>query len=332
MAFSWDLGITDLLGAGMDMLGDRMQYSYNKRLMNEQSKLNREQEKWSALHLPTLRRTGYEDAGYNPLVAFSSNFGSANGVSPSGFSSHLGSGSLSSMMEANTGREQAENQKKYQEAVVENQQADIKNKEAQTKVLEQQAEETRLNNKENRQMQSTRDKMAFLFDLLKQKLDYIRSSAGHTSTEINVPGFKRSEERDNYISYQTLNAIDALINKYGDGLFDGRDADMPFETVLGTVTNFDRTMKVLSHDLPIYSKDVGKFLKPVNKFLNDGLDKAFFYYNHEKARTRQYHDLHPEVRKELKKERSKKRYGVPQKSYDLYRDYNSIPGFELLRY
>lgn len=327
MSFLAALGAIGASSA-MSMLGDRMQYSYDKRLMREQMKLNRKQEEWSALNLPQLRRTGYEDAGYNPLLAFSSNFGAASGVSQSGFSSHLDGSAFSSGMEANTGREQAENQRKYQEAVVENQKAEVDNKKAETKVLQQQAEETRLNNKENRQMQSTRDKMAFLFDLLKQKLDYIRSSAGHTSTEINVPGFKRSEERDNYISYQTLAAIDAMINKYGDGLFDSRDADQPYETVLGTVTNFDRTMKVLSHDLPIHVKNVDKFLKPANKFLNDGLDKAFMRYYHEKARTKQYHDLHPDVRKELKKERSRKRYGVPYKSYDLYRDYNSIPGLE----
>lgn len=175
-----DLGLSDIFGAGMDMLGDRMQYSYDKRLMNEQRKQNQRVEKWSALNLPSLKRQGYESAGYNPLLAYSSNFGSAQGVSIPNFTSKLGSSSVKNMMEANTGREEMENNKTYQEAVVKNQKAEVKNKEAQTKVLEAQAEETRLNNKEHRELTSWRDKADVVLRALQTKLNYIGSSAGQT--------------------------------------------------------------------------------------------------------------------------------------------------------
>lgn len=319
MAFSWDLGITDLLGAGMDMLGDRMQYSYQKRLMNEQRKQNQEQEKWSALHLPSLRRQGYEDAGYNPLAAFSSNFGSANGVSQSGFSSNFGSGSLTSTMEANTSREQAKNQKEYQEAVVDNQKAEVENKQAETKVLQEQAEETRLNNRENRRMQSVRDRMSFLVDLLKQKMDFLKSSAGQTQTSFTIPGFfSRSESRDNYMSDNVLASLDAAIKKYGDGLFDYVDSDEPFDTILGTVTNVERTRKRVTHDLNYY---INKF----NDYLMKNQDKFWRGYYKGKRNIEEYKRNHPD---RILQHKINQRKRDSDESIRIYRDYNLIPGLE----
>lgn len=312
----FDLGLSDLVGAGMDLLGDRMQYSYDKRLMNEQRKQNQRIETWSALNLPGLRRQGYESAGYNPLLAFSSNFGSAQGVSIPNFTSKLGSSSVKNMMEANTGREQMRNAKDYQEAVVKTQQADVKNKEAQTKVLEAQAEETRLNNAETRRITEDRNKMNHVIDLLKQRIDYIRSGAGTTRTTISVPGFfNRSESRDNSDSAGTIRALDQMIQKYGEGTYDALDRDIQFDTLLGGLSELER--------------DFAKYIRDRNGRLRlEVIDESDPRHFQSVERAKQQLRLQKERKRneEVKKQRLPK--PLPKKSYDLYRDYNSIPGLE----
>lgn len=308
-----DLGLSDLFGAGMDMLGDRMQYSYDKRLMNEQRKQNQRVETWSALNLPGLKRQGYESAGYNPLLAYSSNFGSAQGVSTPNFTSKLGSSSVKNMMEANTGREEMENNKTYQEAVVKNQKAEVKNKEAQTKVLEAQAEETRLNNKEHRELTSWRDKADVVLRALQSKLNYIGSSAGQTRTSFMIPGlFNRTESRDNFDSSGAIDSLDMLIRKYGEGLFDKLDKDSQFETGLGLLTNPHRTWKKLDEiDQERHKERDARFRKEIHERLS--APDAYKYHR---------------VIKQSKPSSPRKSYGLPQKSVDTYRDLYSIPGLE----
>ena len=308
----------------MDLLGDRMQYSYDKRLMREQAKINREQEKWSALNMPSLRRTGYQDAGYNPLLAFSANFGSAQGVSQSGFTSHLGSRSLSSIMEANTGREQMENEKNYQEAVVKNQRAEVKNKEAQTKVLEAQAEETRLNNAETRRITEDRNRMNHVIDLLKQRIDYIRSGAGTTRTSISIPGFfNRSEQRDNSDASGTIHALDKMIQKYGEGAYDALDRDIQFDTLVGGQSAIER-------DIAKYNRDRNERIR--TRVIDESDPRHFQMVEHAKQQLR--------LQKEQKrKERDRKRkekienYKVPKappkRSVDTYRNLYDVPGMNL---
>ena len=315
---------SSLLGAGMDLLGDRMQYSYDKRLMREQAKINREQEKWSALNMPSLRRTGYQDAGYNPLLAFSANFGSAQGVSQSGFTSHLGSRSLSSIMEANTGREQMENEKKYQQEVVKNQKAEVKNKEAQTKVLEAQAEETRLNNAETRRITEDRNRMNHVIDLLKQRIDYIRSGAGTTRTSISIPGFfNRSEQRDNSDASGTIHALDKMIQKYGEGAYDALDRDIQFDTLVGGQSAIER-------DIAKYNRDRNERIR--TRVIDESDPRHFQMVEHAKQQLR--------LQKEQKrKERDRKRkekienYKVPKappkRSVDTYRNLYDVPGMNL---
>lgn len=320
----FDLGLSDLFGAGMDLLGDRMQYSYDKRLMREQAKINREQEKWFALNMPTFRRTGFEDAGYNPLLAFSANFGSAPGVSIPNFTSHLGSRSLSSTMEANTGREQMQNEKNYQREVIKNQKADVKNKEAQTKVLEAQAEETRLNNAETRRITEDRNKMNHVIDLLRQRIDYIRSGAGTTRTMFSIPGFfNRSEQRDNSDAAGTIHALDKMIQKYGDGAYDSLDRDIQFDTLLGGQSAIER-------DIAKYNRDRNDRLR--TRVIDESDPRHFQMLEHAKHQLR--------LRKEHeRKERDRKRneqinnYKVPKappkRAVDTYRNLYDIPGMTL---
>ena len=322
----FDLGLSDLFGAGMDMLGDRMQYSYDKRLMREQMKLNREQEKWSALNLPSLRRTGYVDAGYNPLLAFSSNFGAAQGVSQASFSSHLGSRSLGSMMEANTGREQMQNQKEYNEAMVDNARADVANKRAQTKILKAQAEETRLNNAETRRITEDRNKMNHVIDLLRQRIDYIRSGAGTTRTSVSIPGFfNRFESRDNTDVSGTIHALDKMIQKYGEGTDDALDRDSQFDTLLGGPSAIER-------DIAKYNRDRNERIR--THVIDESDPRHFQMVEHAKQQLR--------LRKEeTRKERDRKRvekinnYKVPKappkRAVDTYRNLYNIPGMSLFR-
>lgn len=315
----FDLGLSDLVGAGMDMLGDRMQYSYDKRLMNEQRKQNQRIETWSALKLPGLKRQGYESAGYNPLLAYSSNFGSAQGVSIPNFASKLGSSSVKNMMEANTGREEMENNKIYREAVVKNQKAEVKNKEAQTKVLEAQAEETRLNNAETRRITEDRNKMNHVIDLLKQRIDYIRSGAGTTRTTVSFPGFfNRSETRDNSESEGVIRALDLMIQKYGGGVYDSLDRDIQFDTLLGGPSALER-------DFAKYIRDRNERLRM--EVIDESDPRHFQAVEHAKQQLR--------LQKERKRNEEVKNYKLPKspskKSYDLYRDYNSVPGLERWR-
>lgn len=320
------LGLPDVFGIGMDFLGDRMQYSYDKRLMREQMKLNREQEKWSALNMPSLRRTGYEDAGYNPLLAFSSNFGSAQGVSQAGFTSHLGSRSLSSMIEANTGREQMENEKMYQQEVIKNQKADVKNKEAQTKVLEAQAEETRLNNAETRRITEDRNKMNHVIDLLRQRIDYIRSGAGTTRTTISFPGFfNRSEQRDNSDASGTIHALDKMIQKYGEGSYDALDRDIQFDTLLGGQSAIER-------DIAKYNRDREERARM--RVIDESDPRHFQMVEHAKQQVRLQKE---QKRKERDRKRTEKinNYKVPKappkRAVDTYRNLYDIPGMYLFR-
>lgn len=320
----FDLGLSDLFGAGMDLLGDRMQYSYDKRLMREQMKLNREQEKWSALNMPTFRRQGYQSAGYNPLLAFSSNFGSSQGVSIPNFQSHLGSASIQRMMEANTGREQMENTKNYQEAVIKNQKAEVKNKEAQTKVLEAQAEETRLNNAETRRITEDRNKMNHVIDLLRQRIDYIRSGAGTTRTSVSIPGFyNRSEQRDNSDAAGTIHALDKMIQKYGEGAYDALDRDIQFDTLLGGQSAIER-------DIAKYNRDRNERLR--TRVIDESDPRHYQMLEHAKQQLRLNKE---QKRKERDRNRKEKinNYKVPKappkRAVDTYRNLYDIPGMNL---
>lgn len=315
----FDLGLSDLVGAGMDMLGDRMQYSYDKRLMNEQRKQNQRIETWSALKLPGLKRQGYESAGYNPLLAYSSNFGSAQGVSIPNFASKLGSSSVKNMMEANTGREEMENNKIYREAVVKNQKAEVKNKEAQTKVLEAQAEETRLNNAETRRIAEDRNKMNHVIDLLKQRIDYIRSGAGTTRTTVSFPGFfNRSETRDNSESEGVIRALDLMIQKYGGGVYDSLDRDIQFDTLLGGPSALERDFAKYNHDRNVrIREELQRKLDPRNIQLDD-------YYMKQK-----------QEQKKRKQENKRNDYRYPKppppQSFHDYTHLYEIPGMSLIR-
>lgn len=318
MSFLAALGAIGASSA-MNMLGDRMQYSYDKRLMREQMKLNREQEEWSALNLPSLRRTGYEDAGYNPLLAFSSNFGAAPGVSQSGFSSHLNSSGFTSAMEAITGREQAVNQRRYQDAVIENQKAEIENKKAQTDILKAQAEETRLNNAETRRITEDRNKMNHVVDLLRQRIDYIRSGAGTTRTSVSFPGFfNRSETRDNSDAAGTIKALDLMIQKYGGGIFDALDRDIQFDTLLGGQSAIER--------------DIAKYNRDRNDRIRENVQRKL------DVRNMQLDDYYKQQKKQQKKRKQENkrkdyRYPKPPPPQSL-RDYNylyEIPGMSLIR-
>lgn len=320
----FDLGLSDLFGAGMDMLGDRMQYSYDKRLMREQMKLNREQEKWSALNMPTYRRTGYQDAGYNPLLAFSSNIGSAQGVSIPNFTSHLGSSSLSHMMEANTGREQMKNQKDYNEAMLENARADVANKRAQTKILKEQAEETRLNNAETRRITEDRNKMSHVIDLLRQRIDYIRSGAGTTRTSVSIPGFfNRFESRDNTDVSGTIHALDKMIQKYGEGSYDALDRDIQFDTLLGAPSAIER-------DMAKYNRERNERIR--TRVIDESDPRHYQMVEHAKQQLRLR-----KVQKRKERERNRKEqidnYKIPKappkRAVDTYRNLYDIPGKNL---
>ena len=327
----FDLGLSDLFGAGMDLLGDRMQYSYDKRLMREQMKLNREQEKWSALKMPTFRRTGYENAGYNPLLAFSSNLGSAQGVGIPNFQSHLGSSSLQRMMEANTGREQMQNQKNYEEAVVKNQKAEVKNKEAQTKVLEAQAEETRLNNAETRRITEDRNKMSHVIDLLRQRIDYIRSGAGSTSSSIGfklpfgLGHYNRDERRDNSSIDGVIHALDLMIQKYGGGAFDALDNDVQFDTFMGVPSQIERdNAKYMRDRSERHREEVLKMLDPRNKSLDE-------YYNNQRKLEKKRNKDERSRKSEQKKKDYRPPKPPPPQSFKTFTNLYDIPGMYLFR-
>ena len=320
----FDLGLSDLFGAGMDLLGDRMQYSYDKRLMREQMKINREQEKWSALHMPTFRRQGFESAGYNPLLAFSSNFGAAQGVGIPNFQSHLGSASLQRMMEANTGREQMQNQKDYNEAMLENARAEVANKRAQTKILKEQAEETRLNNAETRRITEDRNKMSHVIDLLRQRIDYIRSGAGTTRTSVSIPGFfNRFESRDNTDVSGTIHALDKMIQKYGEGSYDALDRDIQFDTLLGGPSAIER-------DIAKYNRDRNDRIR--TRVIDESDPRHYQMVEHAKQQLRLQKEQKRKDRDRNRKEKINN-YKVPKappkRAVDTYRNLYDVPGMNL---
>lgn len=109
----------------MGMLGNAQQYSYSKRLMREQAKINMKLASWSASRMPSLQREGYESAGYNPILAYGGNFASAGSVSVPSFDSQVGSQNLDSAMSAAAALKQQEQQDKQVELEAEKTQAEI---------------------------------------------------------------------------------------------------------------------------------------------------------------------------------------------------------------
>lgn len=124
MSFLASLG---LLGASsaMGMLGNAQQYSYSKRLMREQAKINMKLAAWSARQLPAMQRQGYVSAGYNPILAYGGNFASAGSVSVPSFDSQVGSQNLDSAMSASAALKQQEQQDKQVKLQEEKTEAEI---------------------------------------------------------------------------------------------------------------------------------------------------------------------------------------------------------------
>ncbi len=109
----------------MGMLGNAQQYSYSKRLMNEQRKINQQLAAWSARELPAMQRQGYVAAGYNPILAYNGNFASAGSVSVPSFDSQVGSQNLDSAMSASASLDQQKQQDKQFKLEQEKTQAEI---------------------------------------------------------------------------------------------------------------------------------------------------------------------------------------------------------------
>lgn len=307
-----------LISTAGSLASSGLNFASGNYSLNKQIQASKNMAKWQATKLPALQRQGYEDAGYNPLLMFG-----AQPVHPETFSAQGQnvdfSGAFGKVAEAMTGKEQAKNQKMYNDAVIDNAKAEIDNKKAQTDILKAQAEETRLNNKENREMQSLRDKMSFVVDLLKQKMDFLKSSAGQTHTTFSIPGlFSRSESRDNYMSDNVLASLDAAIKKYGDGLFDYVDSDEAYDTILGTVTNVERTRKRVTHDLNYY-------INMFNDYLMKNQDKFWRGYYKGKRNIEEYKKAHPD---RMLQHKINQRKRDSDESMRIYRDYNSIPGLE----
>lgn len=316
-----------LITGGAGILQSGLNFASGNYSLNKQIQASKNMAKWQATKLPAYQRQGFENAGYNPLLMFGAQPVHPESFSMNGQNFDFASG-FGQVAEAMTAKEQADNTKKYQEALVDNQKAEVANKQAQTKVLEAQAEETRLNNKENRELQSTRDKMSFVGDLLGKKLDFLKSSAGHTGSTFQVGAkwlpiyFSRSEDRDNYMSENALASIDAAIKKYGDGLFDHIDKDEAFDTIIGTVSNIERTRKRVTHDLQWYWNALRD---RVNSYLTMNSDKFWRGYYNGKRKIEEYKQTHPDRIIQHKKNLRKH---DRDESIRIYRDYNTIPGLE----
>lgn len=229
------------------------------------------------------------------------------------------SGAFGKVAEAMTGKEQAKNQKMYNDAVIDNAKAEIDNKKAQTDILKAQAEETRLNNAETRRITEDRNNMNHVVDLLKQRIDYIRSGAGTTRTSVSFPGFfNRSETRDNSDSEGVIKALDLMIQKYGGGAYDSLDRDVLFDTLLGVPSAIERDVSKFNRDRnDRIRENVQRKLDPRNNQLDD-------YYKKQK-----------QEQKKRKQENKRKdyRYPKPPPPQSLH-DYNylyEIPGMSLVR-
>ena len=146
---------------------------YSKSLMRYQSKINRKDNEYYLTHNPGFQRQGLEDAGYNPMLAFSMSSAQPGHVSLG--SASLGSpGSGKAFMESQelaNAKEALKVQKEYNKNIIENQKADIDNKKAQTELLRSEADEKRRSNMVNENLASDR----LLLDARNSKVSSFRS-------------------------------------------------------------------------------------------------------------------------------------------------------------
>lgn len=307
-----------LISTAGSLASSGLNFASGNYSLNKQIQASKNMAKWQATKLPALQREGYENAGYNPLLMFG-----AQPVHPEIFSAQGQnvdfSGAFGKVAEAMTGKEQAKNQKMYNDAVIDNAKAEIDNKKAQTDILKAQAEETRLNNAETRRITEDRNNMNHVVDLLKQRIDYIRSGAGTTRTSISFPGFfNRSETRDNFDSKGVIKALDMMIQKYGGGAYDSLDRDIQFDTLLGAPSAIER--------------DVAKFNRDRNDRIRDEVQLKL------DPRNNQLDDYYKKQKQELKKrkqENKRKDYRLPdpppRQSFHDYTHLYEIPGMSLVR-
>ena len=146
---------------------------YSKSLMRYQSKINRKDNEYYLTHNPGFQRQGLEDAGYNPMLAFSMSSAQPGHVS-------LGSASLGSpgsgrafmeSQELSNAKEALKVQKESNNNIIENQKADIENKKAQTELLRSEADEKRRSNMVNENLASDR----LLLDARNSKVSSFKS-------------------------------------------------------------------------------------------------------------------------------------------------------------
>lgn len=318
-------------GQSSSMMGMLGGYFASKSLMRYQSKLNRQNLVWNSKNLPSLQRTGFENAGFNPLLIYGA---SAPSVSPASIPSVPSSGFASgaaSLLQAMTGQEQAKNQKMYNDALIDNAKAEIDNKKAQTDVLKAQAEETRLNNSETRRITENRDNMKHVIDLLKSRIDYIRSGAGstHSSFGFKLPfglgHYSRDENRDNSSIDGVIHALDLMIKKYGGGSFDSLDNDIQFDTLMGVPSQLER-------DNAKYVRDRNDRLRM--EVIDESDPRHFQAVEHAKQQLRLQKEQKREERERKRNERIKN-YKVPKapskRSVDIYRNLYNVPGMSLFR-
>lgn len=319
-----------LIGAAIistagNLVSSGLNFASGNYSLNKQIEASKKMAKWQATQLPALQRQGYENAGYNPLLMFG-----AQPVHPQSFDfngQNLDvSGAFSKISDAITAKEQAKNMKEYNDAVVDNAKQDVANKKVETQIRREQLEEMKRNNSETNRITEDRNRMNHVIDLLRQRIDYIRSGAGTTRTSISIPGFyNRSEQRDNSDASGTIHALDQMIQKYGEGSYDALDRDIQFDTLLGGQSAIER-------DIAKYNRDREERARM--RVIDESDPRHFQMVEHAKQQVRLQKE---QKRKERDRKRTEKinNYKVPKappkRSVDTYRNLYDIPGMYLFR-
>ena len=312
-----------LISTAGSLASSGLNFSSGNYSLNKQIDASKNMARWQATKLPALQREGYVDAGYNPLLMFG-----AQPVHPQSFSwqgQNLDiSGAFSRISDAITAKEQAKNQREYNDAVVDNAKQDVENKKVETQIHREQLEEMKRNNSESNRITEARDRMSHVIDLLRQRIDYIRSGAGTTRTSISIPGFyNRSEQRDNSDASGTIHALDKMIQKYGEGSYDALDRDIQFDTLLGGQSAIER-------DIAKYNRDRNERIR--TRVIDDSDPKHYQMVEHAKQQLRlQKEQKRKERGRKLKDEINnyKKPKAPPKRAVDTYRNLYDIPGMTL---
>lgn len=237
-----------LMDIGVNAANAAVNAHYSKSLMAYQSRLNRHDLEYQLTKSPSFSRTGLVDAGYNPILAFSSNSANMGHVSPasvSGGSSSAGRNFIASM-EAENAKIKLQQEKEYNENTLDLQKQEIENKEAQTDILKAQAEEAKRKNLVSEELlkqsqdetkrsnlatetetnranisrevlEKEKNDIAGFHSVVGAYNDYVRSTASEYSGDVKIPGvFKGSGKwKDIPEDDMTKFMLQYLSNKYG---------------------------------------------------------------------------------------------------------------------